>query len=255
VGTTAISTNLGVAMAKASPGRVVLVDLARPFPNVGQFLDIRSTHTIMDLVENADNLDPVFLGKTVQQHDSQLSVLLGYGGLSLNSHPLLEPAVLEKIFHALRASYDWILVDLGHWLDSLYLKVVEDADMILLITELSVPDLQNLKKVSTYFKHWNITEEKIRIVVNRYAKSFTLGLGDLESIFPRAAVTTFPSDYSNLIEGINQGAALPQVAPRSKLWRQIEQLADEIIATSHSTGSGQTGERPGWLRRLFGAKG
>ncbi|MBM4283639.1 MAG: hypothetical protein FJ128_00100 [Deltaproteobacteria bacterium] len=254
VGTTCIATNLAVAMAERQPGRVVLVDLARPFPNVGQFLDLKSPHSIMDLVDKVDRLDSVFLGKILQNHPRNLTVLLGYGGLSLNAHPLLEPDILDKIFHSLKASFDWIVVDLGHWLDSLYLKVVEEADQILLVTELSVPDLQNLKKIHGYFQHWQIDPAKIRLVVNRYSKSFTLGLRDLEGVFQKPADFALPSDYANLIEAINQGAPLAEVAPRSKLWRELQGVAESVIRSRQVGPAAAAPPRKSWWRRLFSSK-
>jgi len=76
VGTTSIATNLAVALAETRPGEVILVDLAKPFPQVGQFLDLKCPNTIMDLVTSADNLDQMFVQKIVQKHQSNLDVLL-----------------------------------------------------------------------------------------------------------------------------------------------------------------------------------
>jgi pilus assembly protein CpaE len=248
VGTTSLATNLALALNETTPGEVVLADLARPFPQVGQFLDLKAQHTLRDLIQSADSLDAIFLRKVVQQHKSQLGVILSSAELETGFPGVIDPEALSKTLVALRTAYTWIVVDAGCWLDYLFVKLVQEADHVLLLTELSVPDLQNLKKIRALFQRWELDDYKIKVVVNRYEKDYTLGLGDLESILGRPVFYTLPSDYHSLIEAINQGVPLAEVAPRSKLWRKIKGLAAELVAQSRP----KTGEdKPGILRRFF----
>lgn len=248
VGTTALATNLAIALNEAAPGRVLLADLARPFPQVGQFLDIKAEHTMRDLIQSADSLDAIFLRKVVQQHKSQLNVIPGSTDLDTGFPGVIDPQALAKTLDALRTAYRWILVDAGFWLDYLYVKLVQEADLILLLTELSVPDLQNLKKIKALFRRWELDEGKIKVVVNRYEKDYTLGLSDLENVLGFPAFYTLPSDYYSLIEALNQGVPLAEAAPRSKLWRKIKGLATELTA---QRGAKTCEDKPGLLKRLF----
>jgi pilus assembly protein CpaE len=249
VGTTFISTNLAVALARRFPGRVLLADLARPFPHVGQFLDLKATHTIMDLMHSADKLDPIFVEKTVQQHKSKLDVLLSSPEYDLEASRFTDIRALNNILTLLRSSYRWVVIDLGFWLDTLYNTLVQEADQVLLVTELTVPALHNLKKLKNLYHSWGLEEAKVNVVVNRFEKDYTLGLRDLENIFRRPALATLPSEYASLIEAINQGVPLEEVAPRSKLWRRVEDLAAKIV----ELGQLKTGiqEKKGLLARLF----
>ncbi|MBW1991113.1 MAG: AAA family ATPase [Deltaproteobacteria bacterium] len=245
VGVTAVSTNLAVALSERYRNQVILVDLARPFPQAGQFLDLKGTHTIVDLIQGVDSLDALFIQKTVQRHKSSLDVLLGSYEDSVGTGYLADPQTLRKIFGALRESYQWIVIDLGSWIDLLYATVLEEADQILLITELTVPDLQNLKRLKAMFFNWDVDFHTVKVVVNRYAKDFALSLKDVENIFLQPVFATLPSDYNALIEAINQGLSLDAVAPRSKLWRGLQNLARELI-------SRHEGEQPkGFFRRLL----
>ena len=151
VGITAIATNLSIALAEQTPGRVVLVDLARPFPAVCQFLNIKESHSIIDLIQNVDHLDPQFLENVLHKYKPNLSILLGNPDLTLNTCSILTDNVLNKIFKALESYFEWIVVDLGYWIDSIYLSVVEEADVVLLLTELSIPDLHNLGRIRKLF--------------------------------------------------------------------------------------------------------
>jgi pilus assembly protein CpaE len=248
VGVTSIATNLAVALVQQTSSRVLLVDLARPFPQIGQFLDLRSVHSIADLTHSADSLDPVFLNKTVQKHPTHLDVLLGNPNYDLEAPPVSYEN-LEKIFAALREFYAWTVVDLGSWFDQFTYQCMVEADCVLLLTELTVPDLQNLRKIRSLLHAWELDEQRVKLVVNRYEKDYTLGLKDVENLFLQPAFYTLPSDFLNLIDAINQGVTLSEGAPRSKLWRKIKSMALELVALTEP--KPEDAGKPGFLKKLF----
>lgn len=252
VGTTTVATNLAVAMAEVIPGGVILVDLARPFPHVGQFLDLKCNHTMKDLMENADSLDPVFLKKIVQKHKSGLEVLLNYPDYHLGAHMVPDIEATRKIFTMLCASYNWVVVDLGIWVDSFYSQILRGADQTLLVTELTLPDLQNIKILKALFHDWDLNNRTIKIVVNRYIKHYALGLKDLENLMHQPALQTLPLEHQILLEAINQGEPLSEVAPRSRLWRQLKSVAAELIEQqSKAESDNALAAKPGFLKRLM----
>jgi pilus assembly protein CpaE len=251
VGTTTVAVNLAVALAEVLGGGVLLVDLARPFPQVGQFLDLKSTHTVMDLAENPDNLDPLFLQKVVQKHKSGLEVLLGrpFHHKAANNWP--DPQSLAKIFNALQYSYGWVVVDLGTWLDLFQLQMLQKADRVLLVTELTVPDLRNLKSIRALWPEWDLEDTTLKVVVNRFVKDYSLTLKDLEEICFQPAFFTLPHDYAVVQEAINQGMAVGDLAPRSRLRRSLKDLAGKLLAELQSQTERQVAARPGLFWRLL----
>jgi pilus assembly protein CpaE len=260
VGTTSVAVNLAVALGEIVQEGVILVDLARPFPHVGQFLDLKATHTMRDLAESAESLDPLFIQKVIQKHSSGLDVVLGsqsftFDAPSLEFATMPEPRSLKKVFEALRSSYRWILVDLGAWVDPFYLQTLQTADQVLLVTELTVPDLQNLKSIHALWHEWDLYDRKMKILVNRYVKDYSLGLKDLEEICHYPVFFTLPDELAVLREAINQGMALGDSAPRSKLWRRFESMAEELVAEFRRQTERQIDDRPGLFRRLLHKKG
>jgi pilus assembly protein CpaE len=251
VGTTSAATNLAVALAEFLDGGVVLVDLARPLPQVGQYLDLKGAHTIMDLIESAHSLDPMFMQKVVQKHKSGLEVLVGQPCYHLHALTFADFPDLDKIWPALRSAYTWVVVDLGAWLDMAYIRMLQDADQVLLVTELTVPDLQNLKFLKTMWRDWNIHDSKVKILVNRYVKDYSLVLKDLEKFCNQPAFATLPHDYPALLEAINQGVALGELAPRSRLWRGLKDLAASLETERQRHADKPGTARTGLLRRLF----
>ena len=206
---------------------MALIDLGRPFPDVATFLDQESNYSIVDLIQNIATLDKSFIQRIMQPYGARLSIL--HGASDFKEQDSIDLESLEPIFAILRQMYSFIVIDLSHWLDELFLKVLTEADMVLMLTGLTVPDLRNLKKLWPYTMEWHQDKRKIKIVVNRYENSSDLQLRDLENILQHPAFATLPSDYPALMQCLNQGSPLMSAAPRSKLWRGIKELASQIL--------------------------
>ena len=59
-GSTTVAVNLAMALGELIPEGLALVDLGRPFPDVGNFLDLEPSYSILDLMQNMNDLDQVF---------------------------------------------------------------------------------------------------------------------------------------------------------------------------------------------------
>lgn len=245
VGATTIAVNLSVALARLQPGRVVLVDLGRPYPDVGHFLDQDSMYTLFDLIQNQASLDHAFMEKTIQSYEKNLSLIHGIS--DFNDQDSINLDGLRKIFTILRGYYRWVVVDLSHWLDELFLQVVQDADLVLMLMELTVPDLRNLGRLWPLLRNWVPVQDKVKLVINRYERGNGLNQGNLEQVLKQKAFFTLPIDYENVTEAINRGVPLANVAPKSRLWTSLEGLTHQLL------GQVQTGDeaRETKARRRF----
>jgi len=246
VGVTSVAVNLAVALGEIYPERVALVDLGRPFPDVANFLQQPKKASLLDLIENKDHLDASFIMRTMQYHDAKIAVL--HGCPNFKGLDLIKPGVLEKVWGNLRQLYAWIVVDLGHWQDDeVYLSTATAADRLILLTELTIPDLHHLRELWALFQQQGLQMRKISVVVNRYNSSNGVGLKDLERISQQPVFCTLPSDYKTLSECINLGVPLAEKAPRSKLCRSLRSLAEELIHSSQQEPNAETRTR----RRFF----
>jgi pilus assembly protein CpaE len=227
VGATTVAVNLSLALSRVQAERVVLVDLGRPYPDVGNFLDRESMYTIFDLIQNQENLDHIFMEKIVQPYEKNLALVHGISDFHDQDNINLEG--LKKVFSLLKSRYRWVVVDLSHWLDELFLQVVQDCDQVLMLLELSVPDLRNLGHLWPLLRNWDQVQEKVKLVVNRYDRSNGLSLSNLQQVIKQKAFFTLPSDYQHINEAINRGIPLVGVAPKSKLWSGLEELAHRLV--------------------------
>lgn len=226
-GSTTIAVNLTAALGELTGERLALVDLGRPFPDVGNFLDQESPYSIADLIQNIATLDNSFVLRIMQPYGANLSIL--HGPSDFKDQESIDLESLERIFSIMRPMYRFIVIDLSHWLDELFLKVMTEADILLMMTGLTIPDLRNLKKLWPFISDWNQEKRKIKIVVNRQDNSSGIQMRDLEHILQLPAYATLPNDNAAVAQCLNQGTPLMNTAPRSKLWRSIKELASQII--------------------------
>jgi len=226
-GTTTIAINLAVALAELSAERCALVDLGRPFPDIGNFLDRDSTYDLGDVIQNLDSLDQSFFQRIMQPYGNNLDILHGISDFKVQNSLDLEG--VAKIFSILRGLYQHIVVDLGHLFDELFFRVFQEADLVLMLTELNVPNIRNLRKLWPTLKDWDQGRKKLKVVVNRHGKGNELGIRELERIIDEPPLAILASDYQPLIEAINKGVPLAKVEPRSKLYLGLKDVAQMII--------------------------
>ena len=180
VGTTTVAINLAEAMGKLLSERIALVDLGRPFPDIANFLDQEVLFNICDIMGNTADFDQTYFQKVMQPYGNNLSILHGIPDFKKQYSMSLEG--LDKTFTLLRNSYKWIVVDLGHMIDEVYFKVFSEADLVLLLTGVSVPDLRNSRKLLQLLREADPSLERINLVVNRYETGCGVGLAELEKL-------------------------------------------------------------------------
>jgi pilus assembly protein CpaE len=225
-GSTTVAVNLAVTLAEMTTDNLALVDLGRPFPDVGNFLDLDPPYTIRDLAENLAELDQSFLQRIMQPYGTNLFLL--HGIQDFREQESLDLEAISKIFKLLRNLYRYIVVDLSHWLDEFFLQVVMEAELVLLLTGLTIPDLRNLKRMWPSLLEWYPERRKFKLVVNRFDRVNGLQLKDLEQLLQQNVFATLPSDDSSMMETLNRGAPLGITAPRSRLWKEIKALAEQV---------------------------
>jgi Flp pilus assembly CpaE family ATPase len=112
--------------------------------------------------------------------------------------------------------------------DEFLLRVIQEADLVLMLTSLTVPDLRNLKQLWPTLLEDQRELRKIKLVINRFDRSNGLELRDVEQVVKQQVFATLASDSQLMMEALNRGAPLGVIGPRSKLWRDLRSLAEKV---------------------------
>lgn len=225
-GSTFLASNLGYALA-ATGKKVLLVDLNLFFGDlVTNVTDRQPGSSVLDLARQGDILDASLLASSVLAARENLYVLAA--PLLPYRSDVLTPAVLQKILELALGEYDFVILDVGRTLDPTSIKALDLATRIYLILQLSLPAIQNVKRIVTVFEGLGYGQDKLNVVVNRYEKNGAIGLGELERATQTKVARTVPASYEAVMASINQGVPLPMLLPRDDVTHVLQAWANDL---------------------------
>lgn len=252
IGCTTIAVNLAVALADKGSS-TVLVDGSLQFGDVAVMLNLKSSTTIIDLVERTDELDYDLVSSVVTSHNSGLKVL------PAPSRPEMAELVTEthikKLLQALRQMYDFVIIDTASSLDDVSLAMLDVADRIVLVARQNLPTLKNVSRFFDLSEGLDYETGKIMLVVNHGSNKLNISIKDIVDSLKRQIVGVVPEDeaaYSAADQGKPLVVGSWQKRPSSTAIIQlaqhiIDELAEEEEVAAMSSVAG--GSR---LSRLFG---
>jgi pilus assembly protein CpaE len=248
-GVTFLAVNLAHTLAVKLSEPVLLLDLNLHNSDVSALLDIQPRYTILDVIDNFDRLDPEYLKAVVHSTDSGLDILPGPSRIEDNE--LVRAVSVDKILHYLRNQclYKWLILDLGDSLNEVSLKSLENADLILLLTILTIPGLRDAKKIVETLQLLELNGEKLQTVANCYSKEAGIDPEEANKFLGKKFIGMLRFDHEAVVRSINEGKPLVDSQPRHRLSNDIAELVQTLFLTENDNG-----HRPGrWsgLRRLL----
>jgi pilus assembly protein CpaE len=226
LGVTTMAVNLAVCVA-GERQNTLLMDLDSRHSDSSTFLNLRPTYSVLDAFENLDRLDESFLRGLLVKHGSGLWALPGPSrmeGLQITGEQV--QAGLEII----RSHFDHVILDLRHDFDPATIAALEASDVILYLTALNVAALRSGAAGLAAFRHLGINLQRVRVIVMREDSSEDVTLKHARDTLGVPIYWKTPSDYQTLVSAINSGQPVVTLAPRSRIARNLRQLADMLVA-------------------------
>ncbi len=225
-GSTFLASNLGYALA-ATGKKVLLVDLNLFFGDlVTNVTDRKVGSSILDLARQNELLDAALMASSVLAARDNLYVLAA--PLLPYRIDVLTPAVLQKILELALSQYDFVILDVGRTLDQTSIKALDMASRIYLILQLSLPAIENVKRIETVFEGLGYGPDKLNVVVNRYEKGGAIRLDELERVTKTKVARTVPASYEAVMASINEGVPLPLLSPRDDVTHVLQAWANDL---------------------------
>ena len=226
VGTTTIACNLAASLAEMHPDRVLLCDLVLQHGDVVVFLDVKQKYTISNMVQEIDRLDRELLFNQLQKHPSGLYVLPS-PFLADETAQIRSSAVSDAIDFLL-SCFDFVVVDGGHEFTSQVVPILNKSDLIFLVTVPDIPTIRNTKRCLNMFEQFGFPSERTKVIVNRFDAKQHIDLSSVEKNVDFPISIKLPNDYAAAINAINQGQPINKVSRKSKLSKQITELAFSV---------------------------
>src|SRR5438067_9715738 len=225
-GTTTVSVNCGVELARLTKRSTVIVDLKPGLGEVSLFLGVRPRYSLLDAIDNLHRLDREFLRELVVKHKSGLEILAGSD--QFDRPGAADGSAIEELFRLLARQYEYIIVDAGSQINSVTVAALYTADTIFLVANPDVPSVRNAQRLLDRVRQLGACGERVRILLNRAAEPFPIPPKQIEGALGHPIHHMFPSDYKNVSTALNAGAPLA-LAGNSDIAAQFDRFTRAIL--------------------------
>lgn len=255
VGTTTLATNLAVTTVHRSKKDVLLVDWNFQLGQAALFLNLQPQYTMIDIIQHLHEIDPALLKGALAKADCGVHFL--NGSTRIEEAEAIKAPHVEPMVSLLRSMFDYIFVDTPPLFDELNLKLLDEADVILMLSTFDVPAVYNAKRCIELFQRLGYGADKVHLIMNRYVAHEALDPDAVERTIGQPIFWRIPNqEYSTLIRSINEGIPLSQSIPKSRLTQSLSDLLDRFNGTMNIDADVEDAKIKGTLlKKLFPAWG
>lgn len=242
-GATLVASNLSHIMVEELKLRVALVDLDLQLGNSALCLNLNPKIGIKEALGAAQEIDSMALRAYMTRHKSGLDVL------AVAPQAFIEPVAtspeqLDQLLTVIGQNYDHTVVDVPRSIDPLTLSVLARADRVLLVLQQHLSHLHDAKRMVNTLRSFNENlESSLTIVINRYQKSGSIGVRDVENALGVDFHVEIPNDYKRVCQAEDLGVPLYTHAASAPVSKALRSLARNL--------SGMSPVKHGLFRRMF----
>lgn len=232
VGRTTVACNLAVALKQTTNKRVALVDASLAFGDVGVVLNLLSNKTIYDLVSRIDEIDAELLSDVMVGHTSGVRVLLAPS--QPEQADLVNGELMRRIFAELRRAFDYVIVDTAPNFAESTLSVTDLADRILLVMNLEMTSIRDIKVFLEVSNKLGYPPEKIMLLLNRADAKTMIDVETVEATLRHKIDYAVASDPRAVTMSVNQGVPIVIANRDSQVTKDFFTVARAIAALNLS---------------------
>jgi pilus assembly protein CpaE len=225
-GTTTVTVNCAVDVARMSKKPAVIVDLKPGLGEVALFLGVRPKYSLLDAIDNLPRLDKHMLSSLVAKHKSGLEILAGSD--QFDRPAAADASAMGEVFRVLARNYDYIFIDAGNQINQQSVAALAGADHVFLVVTPDVPSIRNSQRLLNRLRQLGVHKDRVRILLNRAAEPFPIPPKQIEGALGHTIHHTFASDYKVVSTALNSGVPLAQTG-KSDLATQFDRFSRDLL--------------------------
>jgi pilus assembly protein CpaE len=241
LGATTLSVNLAIQLEALGRGEVAVVDLDLQRGDVSAFLNLVPSQSIAALADSRGDIDEIFLHSAMTRHPSGMFVLAAPD--KVEDADSVGHDEVTYALRLLRTQYRFCVVDTPRTITAPTIAAFEQADVILLLADRSVPGVRAAQRTVQLLERLDVQLSQIRLVIAD-AHPGPVGVDDAERTIGLRPYLTLPRDESTAAAAMNTGSPLDG-GRSGGLTSTIADLAHRIA------GSEETHRKRGGLIRRF----
>lgn len=239
VGASTVAVNLALETNRSRPGRVGLLDLREPQGETPYFLDLECAYTWEEVVNNLARLDGTFLDSIITRHSTGLGVLPA----PADGRAKLDGSAREHLLAEMSRLFDLLVLDAGVAGEQA-IDLMRRVDGAVLVLNPTLPCLARARAFLEELRRQGLAD-KVRLAMNRHLAESEIDPVEAAEVLGHALDWLLPDDARSALSALNQGRAVTEAAPKSRLARTLRRMAADLGGFAEAPAA-----RPGFLGLL-----
>lgn len=234
-GTSSICANVAMNILVNQPEtRAVVVDLVLPIGSIASIAGYTGPQNIVTVSDLPPEVaTPKFFQETLTQVDIwRFSLLAGSPDPESSIH--LKSARIADIIAALKAAYDYVLVDIGRSLSRITLPLIQNSDLNALIVSTDIGTVSLTKTVLEYMKGKGVNPASIYAVLNRAVGLEGLSKGKAEEALETPIRVALPYLGGNMALANSQHQPFTLKFPKDSASIVLQEAAREMVTMARN---------------------
>ncbi|MGH9137365.1 MAG: AAA family ATPase [Acidimicrobiales bacterium] len=218
-GKTFYATNLGYFLTRYTGKRACVVDLDLQFGEVVTAMRLRPRFTVFDALQrdDGDNDDlRAHIEEYTVQHETGVHVLAAPRDPSEADR--ISPPDVTKIVEAVRARFDYVIVDTPPQLNEQVLAAFDLSDVLYVMATLDLPSVRNMSVFLGTLERLKISADNVRLILNKAESDVGIEVEQVTRLFPQGFESILP--YAKEVSrSINLGMPVLASSPQAEISR------------------------------------
>jgi pilus assembly protein CpaE len=230
-GTSSLCANLAMNIAQNQPeAKVVVADLVLPIGSIAQIVGYEGPNNLVTLANQnpTDTTGGLIAAKLVDMPEWRFH-LLG-GSPDPESSNLLKVGRIWNLVNSMKASYDFVILDLGRSLSKISLPLIQNADLIVMIVSTDLSTISTSRTLWDYLVSKDVHDSSVYTILNRAVGLDGLTKVDAEKIIGLQIKTTMPYLGGNFAMANNHHQPLSLKFPNDTAALILRETAKDMAA-------------------------
>ena len=225
VGATTTAINLTTDLVHRKKFQVCLVDACALMGDIAVRFRVESAKSWINLIGLTD-IDDEALESTIHIDNSGLKMLLA--PRDVTAQQIDETAFINQIIRGLQQRYQYIIIDTDSRLNEMTRGICSIADQILLLSDLDLASLKNLKIRIKELISLDVKESAISLIINKSNLKVGISPHDIPELIGMGVSNYLPWDI-DVTRYANEGLVIVTEKERSEISHKFLHLTDYLL--------------------------
>lgn len=232
-GATTLVVNLANELQLTSFKPVLVVDLDHSYGAVATYLELQGEYGVADVLAHERTIDAELIRTTASKQSERLHALLSPASTGFTNARPIQAEYLDLALTACKRAYTFTLVDAPRVSMDVASVLARGSETVLIVLQPSIKDVRVTRAMLDALFERGVARERIHPVVNRVRTRYQMiSLQEIQKALKVDVIGCLSNDFTSAIRGINYGKPLAELAPKSKLRREMAHMAVEFSALS-----------------------